>query len=326
MSKRATTTLSASKRKWYVRFNPDTGRILSIGPRPIAKINDDEEVTSIENPICKEIIAGKKNVSKFAMHWDVVHDEWDIDVKSSTLNLETRGEKLNQFTEGVHPGGSDFFIQIMRKENKMKVQVNFLTIRNALNLGQINQIKNDNPNILDLYVCKKNNPDYLIGVIPIDALLLFNMQTMYIDISSKITDHINSWDDISIFTQPVFNTYGLEFTDVSVKQEVIDHSRLHQKSDVSEDSHINMYTLNDKLIIDSKIDQAMLYYFNGMKQIKLHVSDTHIDNYITTLTINVTRLLKDKIEIQLPTYWPTKPLITFNNTQLTVNYLGDNNE
>ncbi len=87
-----------------------------------------------------------------------------------------------------------------------------------------------------------------------------------------------------------------------------------------------MYVLNNKLIIDSLVDDNNKYYFDNKNTLQMHVSDRHIDNYVTTLTVSTEKLLNNKIEIDLPNNWPKHPIFTFKNTELTVNYYGENNE
>ncbi len=321
MSNNITMTPLQNNKQWNVRFNAESGRILGISPQPFKQVNDNEQVVSVTNNVCGELISGKKNMRRYAVHWDSIDDRWDIDVKSDTLVLEVKGNELNQFTEGTHPANSDVYVQVIRKENILRIKINLLTIRDSLNLGQINFIKNESPDILDLYVCRKNNPDYLVGIIPIDALELFNNRILHIDVPKNIVEHINSWDDISIFTKPVFKTYGIEFTDLSAES-IQDHSKKHQISNSTLDAHINMYTLNDNLIIDNKIDENMIHYFNNKKYMQFHVSDSHIDNYVTTLNVSVANLLyDDKVRLDLPANWPANPVIAFAETQLAVNYI-----
>jgi hypothetical protein len=323
MSNSITTTTSQSNQQWNIRFNPESGRILGISPQPFKQVNDNEQVVSVTNNVCRELVSGKKNMRKYSMHWDSIDNQWDIDVKSDTLVLEIKGNKLNQFTQGTHPEKNDVFVQVIRNENILRIKINLLTIRRSLNLGQINNIKNENPDILDLYVCRKNNPDYLIGVIPVDAIELFNKYVIYIDVPKNIIEHINSWDDISIFTKPVFKTYGIEFTDMSADS-IQDHNKKHQVSNSSLDAHINMYTLNDNLIIDSKLDKDMMHYFNNKRYMQFHVSDSHIDNYVTTLNVSVAKLLYyNKVKLDLPANWPANPLIAFAETRLAVNYITE---
>jgi hypothetical protein len=55
---------------------------------------------------------------------------------------------------------------------------------------------------------------------------------------------------------------------------------------------------------------------------QFHVSDSHIDNYVTTLNVSVANLLyDDKTRLDLPANWPANPVIAFAETQLAVNYI-----
>ena len=62
----ATTTATSQNKKWYIRFNKNSGKILSVGPRLFVTTNENEEVTASENDVCRQIIAGKKNLNKYA--------------------------------------------------------------------------------------------------------------------------------------------------------------------------------------------------------------------------------------------------------------------
>jgi hypothetical protein len=206
------------------------------------------------------------------------------------------------------------------------MEINLTTIKKSLNLGQINSIKQDNTSILDLYLCRKNDPDYMIGVIPVDAIKFINDRHLYIQVPPEVTRHINSWDEISFFTKPVFETYGIEFSDVALSEKDDNNQRTHQIANRGETAHINMYTLNDKLIIKSEVGPDTMYYFDNKPKLELHVSDTEVDNYVNTLRFQTSKLLNNKIEIDLPDNWPVDPIITFKNKKLTVNYYGEKNE
>lgn len=321
VSRRITTIMSQNK-KWYIRFNKLSGRILSIGPRALSVTTDDEDVAVTDNQICKDLITGRRNMSKFAVHWDEVNDKWEVDVKSSVIELKTNGNKLNQFVEGENPSACDLYAKVIRTENKITLRVNFMTIRDTLNLGQISSIKNEQTTLLDLYICKKNDPDQLIGIIPIDAVTLFKRHSLSVNVPTDILRHINSWDEVSIFSKPVFKTYGVEFTDVNNSK---DNATLHQTTNTTDSSHINMYVLSDKLIISSSLTKATKHYLGNVRDLKMHVSNKNVDNYVTTLTLNTAKLLMyNKLEIDLPSNWPSHPVFTFKNTELTVNYMGNN--
>lgn len=321
VSRRITTIMSQNK-KWYIRFNKLSGRILSIGPRVLSVTTDDEDVAVTDNQICKDLITGRRNMSKFAVHWDEVNDKWEVDVKSSVIELKTNGNKLNQFVEGENPSACDLYAKVIRTENKITLRVNFMTIRDTLNLGQISSIKNEQTTLLDLYICKKNDPDQLIGIIPIDAVTLFKRHSLSVNVPTDILRHINSWDEVSIFSKPVFKTYGVEFTDVNNSK---DNATLHQTTNTTDSSHINMYVLSDKLIISSSLTKATKHYLGNVRDLKMHVSNKNVDNYVTTLTLNTAKLLMyNKLEIDLPSNWPSHPVFTFKNTELTVNYMGNN--
>ena len=320
------TTDSLPNKSFFIKFSAENGKILGISPRKLIALVANELVVTSSKLMCKDLIQGKLNISNYIMRFNDDSNTWEIDQKSTVLEIKTRGTHLNKIEPGSDPGSSDMFIKIARHTSIVTIKVNMGAIRSSLNLGQIQSIKNtEAEDLLDIYICKRNDPDYLIGIIHIDAYELLREKHFTVQLPDSIKNRINDWNEISLYTKPVFQSYGIEYTDVDFTDN-IDNSRLHSVANTNKSSHINICILNNKLVITSIINPDMLYYFENKRNLDIHISDGYVDNYVDTLSINTIKLIDNKTILDVPIDWPTTPIFTFKNTQLTINYDGEINE
>lgn len=320
------TTDSLPNKSFFIKFSAENGKILGISPRKLIALDANELVVTSSKLMCKDLIQGKLNISNYIMRFNDDSNTWEIDQKSTVLEIKTRGTHLNKIEPGSEPGSSDMFIKIARHTSIVTIKVNMGAIRSSLNLGQIQSIKNtEAEDLLDIYICKRNDPDYLIGIIHIDAYELLREKHFTVQLPDSIKNRINDWNEISLYTKPVFQSYGIEYTDVDFADN-IDNSRLHSVANTNKSSHINICILNNKLVITSIINPDMLYYFENKRNLDIHISDGYVDNYVDTLSINTIKLIDNKTILDVPIDWPTTPIFTFKNTQLTINYDGEINE
>lgn len=56
---------------------------------------------------------------------------------------------------------------------------------------------------MDIYITKKNDPDYLIDSISVNPLELFQTGKQVTDLNEEITSQVD-WSEISLYTKPVF--------------------------------------------------------------------------------------------------------------------------
>lgn len=316
-----------SDRRWWIKFDKSAGRIISISAKRLLALSENEEVVNTKNTICKEIIHGRKNINNYSMHWDESINSWDIDVKSNVLEIKTKTNKLVPIRNSATPINSDVYIRLYKSEKIIDVKLNLSNIRRTLNLGEIAFIKSADQNLLDIFITKKNDPDYLISTIKIDPDEIFKDGRVTLSLAGSSFTDIIDWENISLYTKPVFDVYGLEIQDnLIVSSELLDKKTLYQVSTTGNNAaHINMYVVNDMLKISSTIEEHMLYCFEGKSKIVFHVSDSEVDNYVTTLTLDTKKLINNTIEVELPKQWPDQPLFTYRNKYVSVNYHGEHN-
>lgn len=315
---------NTSNRTWWVKFNKTTGKILSVSAKRLITANDTEEVVNTTNTVCKDIMHGRANINQYAMHWDESESIWDIDQKSNVLEIKSKSNKLLPIQNDVVPVNSDMYIRLFKNEKILDIKINLANIRKTLNLGEIAYIKSAEENLLDIFITKKNDPDYLIATIKIDSNELFLDGRLTLELGRDTTDAIDDWSNISFYTKPVFNTYGIEIQEnVILSNDLLDKKTLYQLSSSAKNAHINIYTVNGKLKISSKIEDNMLYYFEGKSKLVLHISDSEVDRYHTSLTLDTKKLIRNTIELDLPENWPDQPLFTYRNRYINLSYHGE---
>jgi len=322
-SKTITDTQIKNNIPYWVKFSKQNGKIKGISSSPIQDFDDSERVIESINPVCRDLLKGKANRRNYAVLWDPVKNIWEVDVKSSTLVIKPLSDRLAPVTTEKNPFSTDIHITISKLSGAVKLTANLKQIAKHLNLSSIQQIVSDDTGLIDLYFTRKNDPDYLIQVLSVNAEeLIVNRETItYIDI--KFLDTID-WTDVSLYTKPIFKMYSMEFLESNVE---IKSTQLHGQisratyKNNTNDTDINIYVVNDKVMIKSNLTHQQLYYFKGKKTFPIYISDNEIDNYITTLKLNTLDLCHNTItELDKPWYWPDEPFITYKHPKLRINY------
>ena len=159
------------------------------------------------------------------------------------------------------------------------VEANKKNIRGLKNLSDITEIATLENKLLDIYVTRKNDPDYLISSIEVDPLTLFRTGKQVLDLPVAINHPqtgiilacmlklylITTVDAINSLTRPTQDFLG---TKKILQQQVQDKS------------NININVVNNIAYIHSDIKDPELYYFDGRKHLKFVVCDAEIDNSV----------------------------------------------
>lgn len=323
MNTETITDTSQNKTQWWIKFNQETGKILRISPKQLSE-SDGCPVVATDNIICKEITAGNIAIRDCGMIWDFSRDTWDIDRKSDVLTLREFGSRLTKIPEADR-FSCDIFTCVYKKQNVIEVIVNTHSIKNSMNLSDINQIANTNHALLNLYFCKKNDPDYLIATVVVDPIILFKNKAMKFKLD-KVTKYAD-WDSISIFTRPIFKTYGFEIQDKFIES---DHSRnvktILQHAVTAEDAHLYLSVNHNRVSLSSTINNEQDYLIAGQKNLKFIVCDSTIDSVVGGFGVSSEDIInKGKIDIDINFQWPDNPLVVYKNKQILVSYVGVNN-
>ena len=165
-----------NKRRYYIVFEKESGKIKSI-TNTSQEVTDTEKYMQTEswNPVCKRIIKGKASLKRYGMIWDLVNEVWDIDFRSTTLIIESKTNKLEPFREDLDPTRSEIFVKIFYEDQKILIEANRNNIRGLKNLSDITEIASSEEKLLDVYITKKNDPDYLfinIKFVPLTLIIL----------------------------------------------------------------------------------------------------------------------------------------------------------
>jgi hypothetical protein len=317
------TDTSQSKHLWWIKFDQETGKIFRISPKPL-KEDKHRRVVASHNTLCKDIVAGKLAVRDCGMIWDMSQETWDIDKKSDVLVLKELGSQLLQIPH-ANPFACDIFVRIYKKQNVIEISVDAKNIKNSMNLSDINQIANTEHTLLNLYFTRKNDPDYLIESVEVDPVLLFKKKKIRFKVDT-ITKHAD-WDNISIFTRPIFKNYGFEIQDTIIES---DYNRniktILQRATSVEDAHIYLSVKDQLVTLNSTITIEQDYLVAGQKDLKFLVCDSIIDNIVGGFGVSSQDIVNmGRINVCIDFEWPKNALVVYKNKQLLVSYVGETN-
>lgn len=304
------------KRSYFIVFDTDGG-IRKINSTPVNNINEELIQVETKNPVCKKLIQGKASLKKYGMIWDIVKEQWDIGLRSTTLVIESKHNKLLPFVQDLDPTTTELFVNIFYNTNEVLVEINRDLIKGLKNLSDITEISTNETKLLDIYITKKGDPDYLINTIEIDPLPLFARGKQVINLNSAITDKLD-WQDISLYTKSVFEKYGWsllsnEKSKSTGRDKVIQHSITDKET-----KDININVVDNVLYLESRITKAQLYYFDGQSKLRIVVCDRNVDNLVGAFEVPVENLLNNTSVTDIKFKWPQEPLLLYKNNYVTI--------
>lgn len=320
-----------AKRTWWVTFNKDNGKILSVTPRrsPGIDLKENQLLAEIDNPVCRDIVKGKVSKNKYAIMWDHETDSWSLDKKSNTLKLTPTHHKLLPMQENNIYDVCDLHVTVFKKDFMLLVNVNLKNIKINMNLSDIAYISSSSTKLLDLYITRKNDPDYLIHIIPIDAEQLIKNQAMVVSIDQD-ANKIIDWNNVSIYTKPVFKNYGMEIKAGSGanSDKALNKKKTIYKNEIIDDNtDINIYTVNDGTVrVVSNFNKDQFGMFGGKTKFNIIVCNNNIDMLVGGLELDVAALTSGKeIKIERPDFWPDQPLLLHRLKKIKLSYTGEKN-
>jgi hypothetical protein len=320
---------SKTARTWWVKFQKQNGKLISVTPRKVNSsiLEDTELLAEVDNPVCRDIIKGRKSKKDFAVLWDFKKECWSLDVKSTTLKLKPNDNKLTPISESIPKDICDLHVTLYKKDRTVLIYANLNNIIESMNLADISFISESESKLLDLYITKKNDPDYLVHIVNVNAQQLIKYERTMVTLPSEISKIID-WDNISIYTKPVFKNYGLEIRRGAGKESQIDTDKycLYSANYQESESDINIYVLNDKLVFHSNLNENHLQYFGGKTKFNILVCDQEIDRFVGNIELDVVALCGDRdYKIDLPQDWPQNALIVHRNKKVRLSYTGERN-
>jgi len=306
---------------WWVEFNPETGKIFRISPREI-KSREGFVVFETNNSLCEKIITGSFNTRNCFIAHNEEDNTWDISEKSSTIIFDNDTTVLYNITESGLISNKEVMVNIYKKQGLVDIILNKQLITNKFNLHDIKQIKQQGGDHFTLYITRKNNPDYLLEVLSVNTLELF--ENNRVRLQSKFIN--DEWQGISIYTRPVLSLYGIEYyEDILDTDEINFRNRITNVASVTGSYHVGISNYRGRsVIIKRNIIEGFEQAMSNIKSFDLVICDNDVDNFVGGIRIKPQELLNNsEIKLNLKFVFPNKPVILYKNKRIAVKYLGE---
>ena len=157
------------------------------------------------------------------------------------------------------------YAKIFYEDAKILVEANKKNIRGLKNLSDITEIATSENKLLDIYVTRKNDPDYLISSIEVDPLTLFRTGKQVLDLPVAINQKVD-WNNISLYAKLYLVTTVGQLIALVQTQDFLGTKKILQQQ-VQDKSNININVVNNIAYIHSDIKDSELYYFDGRTNI-----------------------------------------------------------
>ena len=302
--------------EYYVYFNKWTGEILSTGRALQANSSSPFIVTS--NTIAANIVNGTANDQHYIINTSRDGSN-DIVSKSEFLQLCEREKELYVVPE-IKSENWDIRVNLYSGNKKIVVESNRDMIERLIAHNMRYKISIDTSVVFEFYIVKRNNPDYLIKKLSINAADLIVNGKVVID-GSKLIRYANM-TDIHVLTQRYFENYYFNIVDDvyidTTDQEV--NFRNWQKATTNNNGHITFNQSGDQLLIASAVttEQMELIGYTSRFMEFYIVGDTP-DKLIACLKVDIHKLQAGQIERFDLDYDIDKVNILYHNPKLKVN-------
>ena len=305
-------------RTYFIVFDTN-GKIRKINSSP-GELKD-ESLTQIEstNPICKKLIKGNASLKKYGVIWDIVNEKWEIDRTDTRLTLKTIAtSKIVQFDHNIDKKSAEIFVSIYTSDNTVVVYANKNRIKGMKNLTDIQEISTNKTDILDIFLTKKNDPDYLRAILKLDPLTLFVKGSQVINLDTNIIEHVD-WNNMSMYTKPIFNNYGCTLIGQKYKEAGDVANTVLQSQNAQDKDIININVVDNVLYAKSHLASDRDHYFEDYRYLKVLVCDNSPDKLAGAFELPVDVLLSNEnYNTKIDFKWPKKPLLLYKNNYITI--------
>lgn len=319
-----TTDTPLQNKTYWVQFKKTNGKIVGITK---SKPSDGSTFIETTSPVIKDIVSGLININDYKVKWNFISESYDLDKKSDKLELQPIANKLEEIKQST-PQPCDVSIVIYTKDKKGIISINTSRIKKNYNISQINSIVDNEHNLMSIFVCKKNNPDSLIGTIKIDSYELFKNRSVIFDLPSFM-QHNENLTHLSYFTIPLFSKYSLDFQeDFIITPTVEGKQRFINTNNLEVESQINIYTVNENtIVLNTNFHKKDYGSFGGKNTFTMIACDGSIDCFLGDITIPVSKLIEEsKIKVELPFKFTETPIFVYRNNNISISYNGAYNE
>ena len=308
---------STSKRKFFIVFDDTNGKIRRINSTEVTDIANGMKQAESTDPICKQLIRGNASLKKYGMIWDLLNNKWEISKLSGTLIIESKTNKLVPFAKDVDPASVDLFVNIFYNSNKILIEANIASIRKNKNLMTITEISLNETNALDIYITKKNDPDYLVHTLVLNPKELFTTGSQIIELDTTI-DKMLDWNNISLYSKHVFNNYGWSLSERKMEKSKSEHVLQHS-TNVDDTSHININVSDNKLYFTNKLSVSDKHLLSGIKKFRFIVCDETPDVLVGAIELSKSQLDQKEFDMEVDFNWPKKALLIHKYNNIAIN-------
>lgn len=287
-------TITAKRRKQrkldcYIYYNDWTGEIISVGTSPRNDSLAPYIVTEDSNAY--KILAGEINDQNFVISSDRYGKE-QLVRKSQYLELRKKEDVLFLLPEAVVDEW-DIRVRLYIKNKRLVVQANQNKIKKLVAHNIKNNIKLKAQAMFEFYLVRRDNPDYLVETIKVDAESLINYGRVVVDIRHVLTQV--ALDDISILTRRYFETYYFEtindiYVDTS-EEDKSEHTFIWRQQDKPGPAHIRFTQTGDIVKVSSLVKSEQLDDI-GINQMMMSffVIDGSPDRYLGEFAVDMSRV------------------------------------
>lgn len=325
MDKETTLGLTTNK-TWWVRFNSDSGKINRISvnrsPKPC---KPGEEEFETDSDLCDKVLQKQFTLRSCGIFWDDEVNNWNIGKKSTELKLDySKFKRFLEFNTNSTPVDNDFFITVYKETNEADVEINIASIKRSMNLSDITAVKRDKDTHLNIYFTKRNDPDYLIKKLEVDAERLITERMLNLDLT-EVSKH-SDWDEISIYTRPIFKRYGMSFVDKRVlSAEDINNKQLIRTCTKDDNAHLIVHKQGNNFVVQNLISSEQQHLVQNMRrEFHLLVCDGELDRIAGGFKIRSGEFLTlNKFVIPITFKWPDNPVVYYKSQNIKVKDLGE---
>ena len=319
-----TTEKQLTNKKYWISFVEATGKVVGISATEPNKVDDKFTVIQSDNEDLRLLLKGKANIKNYLVKKNALTNDWLFSKKSKELELQPIRKKFEQVPLSTNAEENDIFVNFYKQSMKAVITLNKTRVIKNNNLATISDVVENEYSLLNLFVCKKNDPDKLITIIEVDAKLLVKYGKLLLDLPETILKYADI-DKISIFVLPVFEKYGISFVDKFIETPDLKGQSKLINQNTHDDALINIYAVNDNVLeIKNNTNESQFSLFYNQSNLRFIVCNKHVDNFIGGFSVNVNELLStDSLNIKLDFEIPDKPLFFYKNNNISVSYNGE---
>ena len=303
---------------WWVEFNKDTGKIFRIQPREIK--DSVQTVCTSTDVICEAVVSGRMKLRSITVNWDAEVEQWCVEEKSDRIILDTVTTGLYKLEQGGHLRDKEILVRLYKNSGIVDVAINRRLIQEQFKLSELRNLTQRTSGAMDFF-CTAASPDILEEILGVDVPKLFTQGRVRIH-TGILGD---AWDNISIYTRPLFNLYGLEvYSELLVTDETSDRNRVLQHAVQDGGSHIKITNKNNGLTVDASGLLGFEDVIHSVRSLDFVVCDGSPDHFVGGFSIPKDIIYTTE-PVTLPVGFklPSNPIILYKNRRLSVKYIGE---